>query len=71
MRAMYSHPTLPFPGFLPFLELPLVELIRVSPMSSGWIKSGRGPACPGLEYRLLIQSGPKLTSLATAKLSKA
>lgn len=35
MRAMYSHPTLPFPGFLPFLELPLVELIRVSPMSSG------------------------------------
>lgn len=35
MRAMYSHPTLPFPGFLPFLELPLVELIRVLPMSSG------------------------------------
>lgn len=35
MKAKYPHPTPPFPGSLLFLELPLEELIRCSPKSSG------------------------------------
>lgn len=35
MKAKYPHPIPPFPGSLLFLELPLEELIRCSPKSSG------------------------------------
>lgn len=34
-KAKYPHPIPPFPGSLLFLELPLEELIRCSPQSSG------------------------------------
>lgn len=35
MKAKYPHPSPSFPGSLLFLELPLEELIRCSPKSSG------------------------------------